>query len=819
MYGTMQWTTTALACAVALTAMHAPGMASPRQPSGAELLLALDRLAVVGRVLYVAAHPDDENTRLLAWLENDKLVRTGYLSLTRGEGGQNLIGAEQAPLLGLIRTRELLAARAIDGAEQWFTRARDFGYSKSPDETLRIWDRDATLADVQRVMEQFHADVVITRFSPEPSDTHGHHTASAMLARDAFRNLPASSRPRRIVWNRGFFGGAPKPDQVAGMSSLDVGGYNPVLGLSYGEIAARSRSMHKSQGFGVAASRGENLEYFAVLDGEPVRQSIFDGIDLTWNRVPGGKRIAEHLARVRRAFDIEAPSRSIPDLVALRGEIAGLVDNPWKGEKLAAVDDIILACAGLWTDAIVADAVAVPGGDVAVTVTALNRSTTAITLEDIALPGGQHVTVHRALAANMPERIEHTLKVPSDLSYTQPYWLTHPPEPGHWTVSDPALIGLPEAPALSVELTVAIGTTKLKLARPLVYKWVDPVAGELERGLEILPPVTVHPDAPLLVFADAATIHPLAVRIKASAAAIAGELVPEVPTGWQVEPARAPFSLANKGDEAELTFRVHPPRGEASATLKVVAVVAGQRLSRSIVRVEYPHIPIQTVTPEADVKLVRADIHHKRTRIGYIPGAGDEVRAALRQVGYDVTALSDELLAHGSLAPYQAIVVGVRAFNVNPRLPFVHDRLMKYVADGGTLVVQYNTNNFISKLPAELGPAPFKITQLRVTDETAAVTFVDPKHQLLHRPNPIGEADFAGWVQERGLYFADAWDRAFQPVLRMHDPGEPEREGSLIVAKHGKGAFIYTGLAFFRQLPAGVPGAYRLFANLLDYAP
>ncbi len=331
--------------------------------------------------------------------------------------------------------------------------------------------------------------------------------------------------------------------------------------------------------------------------------------------------------------------------------------------------------------------------------------------------------------------------------------------------------------------------------------------------------MSVTPRAPLLVFPDAAATRPLAVRVKANRADTAGEVTPELPDGWSAEPKSAPFKLAKKGDEVELTFKVHPPRAEGSATLKLVATVDGQHYARAVGHVEYAHIPIQTVTPDAEVKLLRADIHHKRTRIGYIAGAGDEVPAALRQAGYDVTMLTEEMIAHGSLAPYQAIVTGVRAFNVDPRLPFLHDRLMKYVADGGTMVVQYNTQNFISSISSPIGPAPFKITQTRVTDESAAVKLLDPAHAVVNVPNKIGARDFDGWVQERGLYFAGDWDKSFTPIFAMHDAGEPAREGSLIVMKHHKGAFVYSGLAFFRQLPAGVPGAYRLFANLLDYAP
>ena len=820
MYGTMHLSHTALVCA-AVTLMAGPVFAaSSHQPNAGELMRAIDRLAVVGNVLYVAAHPDDENTRLLAWLANDKLVRAGYLSLTRGEGGQNLIGPEQAPLLGLIRTEELLAARSIDRAEQWFSRARDFGYSKTPDETLGIWGRDAILEDVVTVMKKFHPDVVITRFPPEAGETHGHHTASAMLAVEAFGKLDAASRPKRVVWNRFNFGGPPPSgEELTHLTRLDVGGYNALLGLSYGEMAAQGRSMHKSQGFGVAPSRGDQVEYFRVLAGEPAAHSIFDGIDFSWARVPGGKKVGEHVARIRAAFVPAAPSRSIPELVALRGEIHALPANPWKAEKLAEVDDVIAGCAGLYAEAAVGDHVAIPGGDVALTVTAINRSPQAMTLHEVRLPGGERVAVDKPLADNKPLEVKHSFKLPSETDYSEPYWLAAPPEKGHWTVKDAALIGRPAAPPLSAELVVNVAGTQLTLTRPLAYKWVDPVAGERWRALEVLPPVSVTPRASLLVFPDAAATRPLGVRVKANRAAVAGTLAPDLPLGWTAEPKDAPFKLAKKGDEVELVFRVHPPHGEAVASLRMVATVDGQRVSRAIEHVEYSHIPIQTVTPEADVKLVRADIRHKRTRIGYIPGAGDEVAGALRQAGYDVTVLTEEAMAHGSLAPYQAIVTGVRAFNVDPRLPYLHDRLMKYVADGGTMVVQYNTQNFLSSVPDAIGPAPFKISHERVTDENAAVTMLAPKHPIVTTPNKLGERDFVGWVQERGLYFASEWDAAYTPIFAMHDAGEPARKGGLLVAKHGKGAFIYTGLAFFRQLPAGVPGAYRLFANLVDYAP
>ena len=503
------------------------------------------------------------------------------------------------------------------------------------------------------VLKKFHPDVMITRFPTEGVETHGHHTASAILAVEAWKQLDRRVAGRSASCGTGFNFGGPPPsgEELPGLSKLDVGGFNPLLGVSYGEMAAQRRSMHKSQGFGAAPSRGESIEYFRVLAGEPVAHTIFDGIDLTWARVPGGKKIGEHVARIRAAFSPTAPARSIPALVAPRGEMQALAEHPWKAEKLAEVDEVIAGCAGLYAEAAAGDAVANPGGDVALTVTAINRSPATMTLREVRLPGGEKFGVDKPLGDNKAVKIEHTFKLPAETEYTQPYWLAAPPDKGHWTVHDPALIGRPETPAPNAELVVAVAGTNVVLERPLAYKWVDPVAGERWRPLEVLPPVSVTPRAPLLVFPDATAKRPLGVRVKANRDGAAGEVAPELAAGWSAEPKSAAFKLAKKGDETELIFKVHAPRAEGTATLKLVATVDGQRFSRAVGHVEYPHIPIQTVTPDADVKLLRADIHHKRTRVGYIPGAGDEVPAALRQAGYDVTMLTDETLAHGSLAP------------------------------------------------------------------------------------------------------------------------------------------------------------------------
>lgn len=833
---------------VLLAPMTGHGQAGSPKTGAAELLRAIERLAVVGNVLYVAAHPDDENTRLLAYVSGEELVRTAYLSLTRGDGGQNLIGAEQGPLLGLIRTQELLAARRVDGGEQFFTRARDFGYSKTPTETLAIWNREAVLTDAVWVIRQFRPDVIITRFPTQGLDTHGHHTASAILAEEALRAAadPGFAKEqlqtvgvwqaKRLFWNRSPWGRLAS-DDLSKFVKLDVGGYNPVLGVSYGELAADSRSMHKSQGFGSARSRGPSPEYFLPLypqssDGK-LPQSLFEGIDRSWRRVPGGEKLALTLAQAAKEFDPRRPSGVIPTLLRARAELSLLPDSPWKAPKLRELDDVILGCAGLHLDSIASDYVVVPGEELKVTLSAIVRAqlgASSVRIREIKLPGAGTVPIGVDLSVGVPWQLERSVAVAKETEISNPYWLSAPPDAGMYRVAerDKLQIGQPEnLPSLPVEFVLDVRSSDgkvetLRVMRSVLFKWTDPVAGERLRSIEVTPKVMVNVDAQVLMFTDA-TPRPLRVRLKAGQDKVAGELRLSLPTTYVAEPKQVAFSLASKGEEQEVLFQVRHreklPSASLDSTLTVEAIIEGQTYSRGLLRIEHPHIPIQTLFPSATVKLVGVSLQKTRKKIGYIAGAGDEVAAALKQVGFDVTLLSEDAILRQPLGQYGAIVIGVRAYNVNPRLPFYREKLMQYVSAGGNLVVQYNTSNRLGKLTVPIGPQPFEITTDRVTDENAEVKVLLPGHPILEKPNKITATDFAGWVQERGLYFADKWDAAYQAPLGMHDPGEPERRGSLIVARHGKGSFVYTGLSFFRQLPAGVPGAFRLFANLISQEP
>ncbi|MGZ5428264.1 MAG: PIG-L family deacetylase [Thermoanaerobaculia bacterium] len=816
-----------LLAGLAASAADAPALlaAAPAEtPNAAEIRLALAKLNVVGGVLYVAAHPDDENTAFLAWASREKLVDAGYLSMTRGDGGQNLIGTESGELMGVLRTQELLAARRLDGAKQFFSRAIDFGYSKGPEETLRLWGKEQVLADTVRVIRTFRPDVIVTRVPATGEGGHGHHTASAILAEEAFKAAGDPSRfpeqldtvtpwqPKRLLWNVFRFGGDSPRKDVPGQISADLGAYNALLGRSYTEIAALSRSMHKSQGFGSAERRGTWLNDFKNIAGSPAEKDLFEGIDLSWKRIEGGEKIGLLLKGAEDSFDQRDPSAVVPTLVKTYALLSGAAD-PLLARKRRDIADAIRACLGLWVEAVASEPYAAPGASVKVATMILNRSSRPATLESVsvtyaAAPGGGG-----ALAPNEPLRREISLTLPGDIDTTQPYWLRERPGKGLFTVTDPALVGLPEnPPPLVARFTVRVDGIAIPFDAPVVFRRTDPVKGEMYRPFVITPPVTATFDEKVYAFG---TEKPKKVRVTlTSSAAVSGVLRLKTEAGFSASPAELPFAFTARGEEKQVAFTVTPPAGASAAALTAEAVVSGKIHSRGLVRVDYPHIPLQTLFPPAEAKVLRLDVKAPQAPVGYVMGSGDEVPDALRQMGYTVTLLSDDELENGDLSRYAAIVTGIRAYNTRPRLKVAEARLVDYVEKGGTLVAQYNTMGDL--VTEQLGPYPFKLSRDRVTVEEAPVKFLNPASSLLVFPNRLTAADFDGWVQERGLYFPGTWDPRYETVIETHDPGESGKRGGLLFARHGKGAFVYTGYAFFRQLPAGVPGAYRFFVNLVS---
>jgi len=804
-------------------------VAQQRPLDAAQLQLALRKLTVVGSALYIAAHPDDENTALLSYWSNDRLYRTGYLALTRGDGGQNLIGDEKGELLGVIRTQELLAARRVDGAEQMFTRALDFGFSKGPDETLAIWGHDRILADVVWAIRRFQPDVIVTRFPTTGEGGHGHHTASALLAVEAFKlagdptKFPEQLKyvqpwqPKRIFWNRFSFQPIdPNDPKVAKSLRVDLGAFNPLLGRAYTEISAESRSQHKSQGFGSAERRGTTINYFDQLDGEPATKELFEGIDVTWSRYPGGEEVGKVLQQAADSFDPKAPEKSIPlllqandllDRLGARPEWARQV-RPWIEVKRNELLRAIAGCAGLAIDVSAADSSVVAGRELKVSVSVINRSGYPFTLQTV---GSRYATpsmaVGKPLANNVPLKTDIIITVPADTPVSQPYWLRKPPLKGSFVVDAQELIGRPEnPPAIPIIITIADNQMHtLFYTVPAVYRWTDPVRGEQMRNVDVVPDVVTNVAGKVYVFPDA---KPKQVAVRAKSFSGAGDSVLrlKVPQGWSVTPESVPVTFKEKGDEARATFTVTPPAGESQGVV--------QASSSSLTDIEYPHIPAQRVFGDATAKLIRADVKKRGTRIGYIMGSGDEVPDGLRQIGYEVNMLTDDDLEKGNFAGYDAIVAGVRAYNTRKRLKLDTAKLLEWVKNGGTYVVQYNTSGgLIADTP---GPYPFKITNERVTVEEAPVTFVKPDHPLLTTPNKITQRDFEGWVQERGLNFTTDWDPRYETVISSHDPGEPDKAGGELYAKYGKGVFVYTSYDWFRELPAGVAGAYRLFANIVS---
>lgn len=798
--------------------------------NSADIIQGLKKLNTVGSVLYVAAHPDDENTRLLGYLANEKKFRTGYLSLTRGDGGQNLIGKEQGEPLGLIRTQELLAARRIDGAEQFFTRANDFGYSKTPEETFTFWNKDSILADVVLSIRRFKPDVIICRFPTTGEGGHGHHTASAMLAVEAFdaaadpKRFPEQLKyvqvwqAKRIFWNTFNFGttNTTAPNQL----KIDVGVFNPLLGKSYGEIAAESRSCHKSQGFGSAKQRGSNIEYFKLLKGDSVATDLFEGINTTWAKFKGQDKIQKLIDDCIKTYNPQAPENSLADLVAIYKQIQALDESNenlryWKKQKLKETESLLLACSGLWLEASTSDYIGITGQDVAITTQIVNRNKSDVKLNSVSYLNSDTTTV-LTLKSNELYTFKRKEKLSNSLSFSNPYWLNQKHDIGLYTVTNPNLIGRPENESnTKVSFNISILDLNLKIERPLVYKFTDPVKGEIYRPFEILPPATVNIPEKVFVFTDA-TPKTISITIKANAANTNGTLQLKGSAGWNITIKNPDFKLANKGDEAIIEATIVADKNAKDGQLQASVLINSVSYNKSIKRIEYDHIPYQFILSDAEAGLVNIDLKKTGTNIGYIPGAGDDVPAALKQIGYNVTILTDELLSNGNLSQFNAIVSGVRAYNTNDRLQVHYTKLMEYVKNGGNLIVQYNTNNRIGPVKANIGPYPFTISRDRVTDEKANIVFSNKKHSALNFPNQITQKDFDGWIQERGIYFATEIDKQYETIFSMKDPNEKASDGSLIIGKYGKGNFVYTGLVFFRELPAGIPGAYRLFVNLLS---
>lgn len=804
---------------------------TPLQGS-AELHELLDRLNTVGTVLMLGAHPDDENTAVLAYLARGRHLRTVYFSATRGEGGQNLIGTEQGELMGVIRTHELLEARRIDGGEQEFASVVDFGYSKTPEETLSIWGEERLLRDMVRVIRKVRPDVIVSRFPPRPgSGGHGQHTAVGWTGPLAFEAAADASRfpdlglppwtTDRYYFNVPTFNR--RMEQAAGREPgrlrVELGQYDPVLGKSFAEIAGESRSMHRSQGMGASQRKGSVPAYFEYVAGERALNDLFDGIDTSWHRVPGGGRAGKSLLEARANYDPRNPAAILPHLLsayeALK-ELAGSEVNYKRGELERAIE----LASGIWVDATADRWNAVPGGRVEIELRALRRTGPAWQWLETRLEGVTEVAVSgsEALERNEVATRSTTVSVPDRPCYSQPHWLRDE------AAGRDACGEIPESPGPSPLLTAVFkfGTpegVEVEIRKPVLYRWVDRSFGERSRPVAVVPAVTVAFARENRIFPER---EPAEIRVLL-ASHIGNALAAvrlEAPAGWQVEPASQDVAFERSGQERTAIFQVTPPNLASSGELTATVTVDGTEIRHGLRTIEYDHMPATPVFPPATMRVERFDVELLASEIGYVMGAGDKVPDALGQLGATISLLGPEDLAGGDLERFDAVVTGVRALNTRPDLIAARERVLEYVENGGTLVVQYNTSSFRRGPGAgpstTLGPYPMTASRLRVTDERAEMRVTSEGHPLLSRPNQIAAADFDGWVQERGLYFMSDWDERYDAVLECADPGEEPLRGGLLYARYGKGAYVFTGYSWFRQLPAGVPGAYRIFANLIS---
>ena len=802
----------------------------PQKLSSNQIYEKIQKLNFLGTALYIAAHPDDENTRLIAYLANHVKARTGYLSLTRGDGGQNLIGPEIRELLGVIRTQELLAARNVDGGQQFFTRANDFGYSKHPDETLAIWNEEEVLSDVVWAIRNFKPDVIINRFNHEnPGTTHGHHTASAMLSVAAFELASDKNKfseqlsytqvwqPKRMFFNTSswfYKDKAAFKKDISSFTTFDTGVYYPLKGVSNNELASIASSQHLCQGFGRLTTRGEQVEYVKLLKGAPLKDKsdIFSGINTTWNRLKDGGDIGGILYEIENNFDFINPSKHIPKLMNAYEKIQQLENNHWREIKEKEIKTIIEACAGLYLEASALYSSGIPNSSMLIDFEVLNRSDVDIELTAVKSVIDQRtISKEVELMPNIKINFQESIFLKTT-NFSDPYWLRNQATMGMYAVTQQDLIGKPETPKLTkIEFHLIINKTPIIITKNIIRRYAERDKGEIYEPFEILPKVTTKLTDKVLVFPKDQAQKVL-VEVRAGTTNVSGKVRIRLPQDWKVSPKETVFKINQKKDTQIVAFWVTPSKNQSEGKLEVIATSEGIDYKKELIEISYDHIPKQSVLINSEAKVVRLNIDKVGNYIGYIKGAGDAIPESLRQIGYTVLEVNPSEINAENLHQYDAIVLGVRAYNVVKELQFKQKFLLDYVAKGGNMIVQYNTNRNVDVA----APYSLNLSRDRVTNEVSEVRILAADHSLLNFPNKITTEDFRGWVQERGLYFPTTWSHEYTSILSMNDPGETAKNGSLLIAKFGKGNYLYTGLSFFRELPAGVSGAYKLFANMLS---
>ncbi len=757
------------------------------QKNSAEIIAQIKGLKTVGSVLYFAAHPDDENNSFLPYLTKERNLRTAYLSLTRGDGGQNLIGKEQGIELGMIRTQELLAARRIDGAEQYFSTAYEFGYSKSWEEALQIWDHEKVLSDAVWVIRKFQPDIIISRFPPDARAGHGHHAASAIIANEAYiaaadpTKFPAQFKygvgvwkAKRILWNTFNFGSVNTTNE--NQLKVEVGGYNPIIGKSYGEIGAEARTMHKSQGEGRPRRRGASYEFFELKGGDPANNDIMDGVNTSWSRLQGAA-VETSIDKIVSTYNINDPSTSVAALVKLYQQINALPVSNWRNYKLDQVQDIIKSCAGIYIEATSQQQQVIPGESISVQFLLNQRSNANAVLQSIQLPSKDTI-LNKTLVNNQNIQFEYKLNVPANKSISQPYWLVNPKTEGMFVVKDQLLIGKSENdPEFEGLVNVEIEKQVFIFKIPVQYKYTDLTKGDVYQPIAVVPATEIKYNKEVSIVAP----------------------------GKAITVSYQTMEHNGTSKQTDITLKIsteHLPVNDNAIYTKSIA---------------YDHIPTITYFPTASTKIVPLAVQNTAKHIGYIDGAGDKIPEALVELGATVTHLTESDITADNLKQFDAIVVGIRAYNMYSYLTEKNDIFNAFVAQGGNLVVQYLKSNQVGIKPVKVGPYKFSVNSgKRVTQEEVPVIFTLPNHIVLNNPNKITASDFENWVQERSTYQSDNFDAHFEAPLTMNDKGEAPSNGSLLIAPYGKGNMVYLSLVLFRQLPAGNPGAYKLLANIIS---
>ncbi|MDC3133983.1 PIG-L family deacetylase [Bacteroidota bacterium] len=802
-----------------------------QQLSSAEIFQKIKKLNVLGNVLYLAAHPDDENTRFISYCANEKMFNTGYLSLTRGSGGQNLIGTEIRDELGIIRTQELLSARKIDGGEQFFSRANDFGYSKNPKETLEIWDHQKILADVVWVIRKFRPDIIVCRFPTNGKGGHGHHTSSALLASEAFELSADSSKfkehlkyvntwkPKRVVINTGRWWNDNISDDDPAVVSLDIGGYNKLLGTSYNELAALSRSMHKSQGFGSTGKRGEYLEYFEYLKGDSAKNNLFEGVDFSWKRAGENALSSQNITssvhrlidEIIRNYNGADPSQSIPRLIKVKELMVKIEDRFWREKKIKEVEDIILQCSGLFLEMTTLSSKKTAKDSVSFTLEIVNRSNLKMQLKSIACRDLKfYKKYEKTLKENHVLNLNNKTNIPKTIPISQPFWLLNSPSKGSYNFDSFSLIGNSEnRPSAEFEITVEIGGQLINYKRPLIFKWNDPVKGEQTKNWIVCPKVTANINENIMIFSEQKK-QSISVTLTAHTKDQTGAINIIKPEGWEVIGPKE-YNLKEIDQQIELEYQISPQKKAKNGFLEFEL---NSQEAFGFKTLNYDHIKQQTWFPNSKLQLSYLNLDIVPKKIGYLMGAGDLIPDYLKILNYDIELLICEELTLNKLKNYDVIITGVRFFNVNESSSKIVPFLMEYTKQGGNVIVQYNTSYRLKT--KDFSPYPIKISRDRVTQEDAPVTFLNSSHPVMNYPNKILKEDFDSWVQERGLYFPNGWSKEYETIFSWNDRGEKPKKGSLLIAKYGKGYYTYTGISFFRQLPQGVSGAYKLLVNIIS---